>query len=160
MNLGRLIDSIKNHEGYVKEPYRDHLGFWTVGFGHLIENTDICDFINSQNRIIETLGDLSDALTDESLHLKWLNDDITEAVESAKLFAGEAWGSINDRQREVIAEMAYQMGRSRLFTFRRFQEAVKSGQREMAVSEMLSSKWARQTPSRAAYLAAKFSTND
>lgn len=155
MNLARLIDSIKTHEGYKAVPYRDHLGFWTVGFGHLIENTDITDHLNRENAIIETLGDLLNSLADERRHREWLLFDIEEAIQSAKIFTGDCYPVLNDLQREVIAEMAFQMGRSRLFTFTRFQRALKNNQFEAAQAEMLDSKWARQTPNRARNLADK-----
>lgn len=156
MNLGRLIDSIKSSEGYVAQPYQDHLGYWTVGYGHLIEHEQLNEFVSAQHELIDSLGDLLTVLSNELLHKRWLNEDIAEAIQSAQMFCGDSWDEITDEQREVVSEMAFQLGRSRLFLFRRFQEALKSGQTELAIKEMLDSKWARQTPSRAARLAAHY----
>ena len=33
-------DIIKAEGGNVLEPYKDHLGFWTIGVGHLIRDNE------------------------------------------------------------------------------------------------------------------------
>ena len=32
----KCINMIKHHEGFVRKPYQDPIGLWTVGVGHLI----------------------------------------------------------------------------------------------------------------------------
>ena len=32
-----LLAQIKRHEGLVKHAYQDHLGYWTIGYGRLID---------------------------------------------------------------------------------------------------------------------------
>jgi lysozyme len=37
MNVSdKCINMIKHHEGFVRKPYQDPIGLWTVGVGHLI----------------------------------------------------------------------------------------------------------------------------
>ena len=36
MSLKELKDRIKKNEGYSDKPYQDQLGFYTIGYGHLI----------------------------------------------------------------------------------------------------------------------------
>ena len=41
MDLETLKDDIMREEGHlVLEPYQDHLGFWTIGCGHLIRDNE------------------------------------------------------------------------------------------------------------------------
>ena len=52
----------------------------------------------------------------------------------------------------VLIHMAYQMGVGGLLTFKRFLAALSEHNYELAVTEMLDSKWAKQTPKRVEYL--------
>ena len=36
MSFRKLKDRIKKNEGYSDKPYQDQLGFYTIGYGHLI----------------------------------------------------------------------------------------------------------------------------
>ena len=40
MNIGKIKEEIKEEEGYRNSMYRDHLGFSTIGYGHLVLPTD------------------------------------------------------------------------------------------------------------------------
>ena len=47
---GRLQQEIIDHEGgVVLKPYKDHLGYWTIGVGHLIKDTEKNEFRNIKN---------------------------------------------------------------------------------------------------------------
>ncbi len=129
MNLEHLKNRLRANEGYSKDPYKDHLGNWTIGYGHLIE-----------------------WITDRDLHESWLDSDIASAIKIAHTFAGESWDSLTDTRREVLVEMGFQLG-SRLLKFVNFRGAVREGDHARAVTEMLDSKWAEQTPNRAKMLA-------
>ena len=37
MSFVKLKKRIKKNEGYSNKPYKDQLGFYTIGFGHLIK---------------------------------------------------------------------------------------------------------------------------
>jgi len=34
----KCVNMIKHHEGFVRKPYQDPIGLWTVGVGHLMGN--------------------------------------------------------------------------------------------------------------------------
>ena len=152
MILSRLDDSIKRHEGYRDEPYKDHLGNWTIGYGRLIHtvqlySVDECD----------TVGELLDCISDRSKHEEWFERDRDAAIKESQAWLGLAWLSLSDARQEVVAEMCYQMGYHRLSTFVKFKAAIVSRHWVQAESEMLNSAWYRQTRSRATALADKFS---
>ena len=128
-----LISRIKVAEGEKRDvtgmhiPYRDHLGKLTIGWGTLIE----------------------DGITDDEAEFL-LKNRLDVAAITACEFAGENQGGrIPDPRLNIITEMAYQMGRPRLFGFKRMREAFLEGNFEKAADEMLDSKWAKQTPRRA-----------
>ena len=40
MNIEKLKDEIQKEEGYRDTIYKDHLGFATIGYGHLVRPSD------------------------------------------------------------------------------------------------------------------------
>ena len=40
MNIEKIKDEIKKEEGYRNTVYKDHLGFATIGYGHLVRPSD------------------------------------------------------------------------------------------------------------------------
>lgn len=149
VNRDRLLQSIKDHEGYRDFPYRDSLGCWTVGYGHLLE-----DEILSED--IDTVAHVLDWVTSSDQHEQWLDDDMNEALESAQRFLGHAWNGLSEVRKEIITEMAFQLGYSRLCGFKKFHAAAMSKDWAKAAEEMLDSRWAQQTPNRAEALAERF----
>ncbi len=150
MNHDRLLESVKRHEGYRDEPYRDHLGNWTVGVGHLIHNMQLSALVN-----FRTLGDLLNWIADRETHEHWLRSDLLQAESDARRYIGDAWDSLSDARREVLVEMAFQLGGERLGKFQKLREAILARTWVRAEAEMLDSLWARQTPKRAKELASR-----
>lgn len=146
MDLDRLSQRIKSHEGYRTVPYRDSLGFWTVGWGHYIHDMDLDDFDN--------VGQVMEIVLDPEVHVAWFENDLAEALLAAEEFAGPAWDQLRESRKGVITEMAFQLGEPKLEKFVKFQAAVLNGDFETARVEMLDSRWARKhTPRRAHILA-------
>lgn len=132
LSVDRIRANVMREEGYSPTPYKDHLGNWTIGWGHLIE-----------------------WITDKRQHENWLDEDIQSAIKMARYFCGFTWDFLPAERIEVICEMAFQLG-SRLLHFEKMQEALKSGDHVRVVAEMLDSKWARQTPERAQRLVKRY----
>ena len=125
MDIDRLKNRIKHHEGYSKDPYKDHLGYWTVGWGHNIH-----------------------WITEMPQHEQWLKQDVREAIDNAQIWLPSI-GELSDTRQEVIAEMFFQMGASRMEGFKRLRAALQDKDFERAAYEMNDSRWANQTPVRA-----------
>ena len=150
MNWDRLRESVKLHEGYREEPYRDSLGVWTVGCGHNINGLQLSAVINYR-----TLGELLGWISDPQQHHTWLESDLLEAESDARRFVGDDWDRLTDARREVLAEMAFQLGGDRLAGFIKFRAAVLAQNWSLARLEMRDSQWYRQTPTRVDDLAEK-----
>lgn len=120
-------------EGKVNYAYQDHLGYWTIGVGRLIDQ--------------RKGGGLSDEEVNYLLNndIKRVEDELDKRLPWSKL--------LNDARRGVLISMAFQMGVAGLMGFRTTLSLVERGEYDAAAQQMLKSKWATQTPQRAQRLA-------
>ena len=125
----QLKSLLIHHEGKVPHAYQDHLGYWTIGVGRLIDE--------------RRGGGLSDAEVDYLL-----DNDIDEVVSQLSHTITD-WDDLPERVQIALASMAFQMGVSGLFGFSRMLGHIEQKNWTDAAREALSSKWASQTPSRA-----------
>jgi lysozyme len=135
-----LIEQLKREEGVVRHAYQDHLGFWTIGCGRLID----------QRRG----GGLSD---DEIDYL--LRNDVNRFT--SEVLKALPWAaSLNEPRLAVLIGMAFQMGTAGLLGFRNTLAAVRDERYAHAAGLMLQSKWAEQTPARARRMARQMETGE
>ena len=134
MNMDRLLQSVKHHEGYRNKVYLDTLGKRTVGVGHLC----VEDFWEDDKEY------------EESFLMEILQKDLQEAIRGAKELMDEhGCADIDERAEEIIIEMVFQLGRTGVKKFRNMWKALSEHNYVGASYEMLDSKWAKQTPNRA-----------
>tara|TARA_R110002110_G_scaffold185473_3_gene392590 strand:- start:772 stop:1197 length:426 start_codon:yes stop_codon:yes gene_type:complete len=132
INLDELIEDIKRHEGYEPMVYNDSLGKPTIGIGFLIETLKL-DEDDCERILIKKL----DILLPE-IFRKW--EFLHDAPNTVKI---------------VIVNMCYQMGVYGVSKFKRFIKALEDKDYSYAAIEMLDSKWAKQTSTRAEELSNK-----
>jgi len=135
MDIQRLKKSVIKHEGIRYESYKDHLGNWTIGVGHLIRDD-------------EDFG--TQPLTNEQVD-KILNVDLNQAINDARNFVDE--NSIKEEAFEIVVEMSFQLGLPRLLGFKNFRKSLQEADYKSSSLHMLDSRWAKQTPNRANALA-------
>jgi lysozyme len=130
-----LEQELERDEAFVPHAYQDHLGFWTIGFGRLID----------QRRS----GGISRA---EGLIL--LSNDITgrETVLDA---AVPWWRQLSDGRQRALLNMAYQLGANGLLKFVATLDHLQGGRYAAAAESASRSLWAKQTPERAARVIAQ-----
>ena len=121
-----LIESVKESEGFRDKVYKCTEGFDTIGYGFAIKDLileeDICDMI--LERKLEKLIERTDK---KFPFLRGLPLD----------------------KSEVVYEMVYQMGLSGVSKFKKMLKALEAEDYEKSATEMLDSRWAKQTPNRA-----------
>ena len=140
MNRDELIKEIIMDEGYKTENYEDHLGFLTLGVGHLVLDTD--------PEIKQPVGT---PVSEERIK-ECLNNDI--AIVCSELDRNMAWWlKLDDNRQRVLANMCFNLGYPRLSNFKKFLAAIQTGNWEEAAEEMMDSKWAIQVGNRAKRLA-------
>lgn len=129
MDIIALKNDLLRDEGFVSHAYRDHLGYWTIGVGRLIDK--------------RRGGGISE---DEARYL--LGNDIHRVC----MDLGEAlpwWHDLSEPRQRALANMAFQLGVSGLLRFKRMLAALEAGEWGKAYGEALDSAWAKQTPERA-----------
>lgn len=128
-----LIEQLKRHEGLVLNAYTDHLGFWTIGYGRLIDKRR------------------GGGISEEEAEMLLRNDvaRVTKEVERRLPWVR----GLSDTRYQALCNMAFQMGVSGLLGFRNMLAAMEQGQFDRAAQEALDSRWAKQTPTRAAEVA-------
>jgi lysozyme len=124
-----LVRQLRGDEGVVPYAYQDHLGFWTIGVGRLIDK--------------RKGGGLR---PDEITYL--LNNDIDDRIN--ELNRRLPWfQNLDDARKGVLVNMSFQMGVDGLMGFKNTLKLVEQGKYENAAHGMLQSLWAKQTPERA-----------
>lgn len=133
---GLRADIVAN-EGRVPHAYQDHMGFWTIGVGHLID----------QRRGGRLPDHIIDALLD------WDIDQVMGELDRARPW----WRDLHPGAQAALVEMGFQLGVPGLLAFRQMWAALERRDYADARAQALDSKWARvDTPKRAAVVAAKF----
>lgn len=133
-NDALLLAELRRDEGVDRYAYQDHLGFWTIGVGFLIDR--------------RKGGGLAD---DE---IDYLLSNRVKRVEAGLDAAVPWWRKLSPTRQRVLQNMAYQLGVNGVLNFKKALAAMKAGQWDLAAREMMDSTWAKsQTPERAKRLA-------
>jgi len=134
----RLAAQLEREEGRKHHAYQDHLGFWTIGIGRLIDarkggglDDEEIDYLLAR--------DIAKKTTEVERALPWVKD-------------------LDEVRRSVLIAMAFQMGTEGLLQFKNTLARVRAGNYAGAASGMLQSKWATQTPERAKRMAKQMET--
>lgn len=117
------LQRLAQDEGFRGDPYEDHLGKPTIGYGTLLPLTEAEAALLLNHRLQEKLDELTAAAP-------WV-EGLPQPVQ------------------DVLANMAYQLGVGGLMKFRNFLNALQMGNYASAKPHGLDSLWARQTPNRA-----------
>ena len=135
-----LKQQLIRDEGVVNHAYADSLGFLTIGVGRLIDKRR------------------GGGLSPEEVEFL-LTNDIT--VMSAAVLKTLPWSSkLSEPRLAVLINMAFQLGIGGLLEFKRTLGSIEDGQFAEAAAEMLESKWAQQTSTRAHRLATQMETGE
>ena len=140
MDMDRLLASVKKHEGYRNKVYLDTLGKRTVGVGHLC----VEDFWEDDKEY------------DEKFLMDILEADLQNAIKGAKdLMSENGCMDMDEIAEEIIIEMIFQLGKTGVSKFKNMWKALSGLDYSTAASEMLDSRWAKQTPNRAQAMSAQ-----
>ena len=131
MSYSNLKLRIKNNEGYSDKPYRDQLGFFTIGYGHLIRPDENKYLKNSYSKkYFENL----------------FEEDFNKALlQYKKSFFTKTHGQ---KEKELLIEMLFQLGDKGVSKFLKMLSYIEKKQKFMTCLEMLNSLWYKQTPKR------------
>jgi len=136
MNIEKLREELENDEGVKYEIYKDHLGYPTFGIGHLV--------IDSDPEHGEEVG------TPVSYFrvISAFEDDVVGVLSDCETLYPD-FGELPEDAQRIIANMMFNMGRTRLSKFKGMKRGVDNRDWEAAADEMVDSAWYRQVTNRA-----------
>lgn len=127
--MSSLAEQLEQEEGRRRAVYQDHLGYWTIGVGRLIDARK------------------GGGLRDSEIDLLLANDIAATTAEVTRALPWVA--ALDEPRRAVLIGMAFQMGVQGMLGFRTTLGLVQAGRYAEAGDQMLRSRWAQQTPARA-----------
>ena len=143
MGYHKLKKRIKLNEGLSLKPYKDQLGYLTIGYGHLIlPNEKFLLKKRLQKKEFEKIfeKDFKKALID-------VNNTLKPFIS-------------NKKENELLIEMVFQIGLKGCLKFKNLLKNMKKGNKHLVCFEMMNSLWYKQTPYRVKSLIKIFLNNE
>jgi len=138
MNKEAVYEQLKLDEGVEYEIYNDHLGYPTFGVGHLVVEGD------------PEFGEPVGTPVDEERVREVFDRDLATAIGECHALYGEGcFGDFPDEVQQILVNMMFNMGRTRLSKFKKFNAALEAGDWKTAAVEGRDSLWYRQVTNRA-----------
>ena len=128
MNVELLKQHLLRDEGVIPHVYFDHLGYATIGVGHLVD---------------ERLG----GGLDQDVIEHQLANDIERVEIDLQTFPW--WADLHPVRQVAIANMRFQLGPTRFRGFKKMINALADKNYRRAAEEAKDSRWYQQTPERA-----------
>jgi len=138
MNRQAIYETLKIDEGVKYEIYNDHLGYPTFGVGHLVLSSDA-----------EHGKALGTRVSEERVQECFERDLDTAIAECETLYETRTFAEFPSEVQEVLVNMMFNMGRTRLGGFKNFRKALEEGDWAKAGIEGRDSRWYRQVTNRA-----------
>tara|TARA_B100000902_G_C26797451_1_gene662885 strand:+ start:39 stop:470 length:432 start_codon:yes stop_codon:yes gene_type:complete len=139
----KLKKRIKLNEGLSLKPYKDELGYLTIGYGHLIlPNEKFLLKKQLQKKEFEKIfeKDFKKALAD-------VNNTLKPFIS-------------NKKEDELLIEMVFQIGIKGCLKFKKLLKNMRKGNKHLVCFEMMNSLWYKQTPYRVKSLIKIFLNNE
>ena len=136
MNREQVQKQLEIDEGVEYKVYLDHLGYASFGIGHLVLDTDP-----------EHGCDIGTAVSEERV-TEAFQKDLDISISECKVLY-DLWDDYPGEVQEILVNMMFNMGRTRLGGFKNFRKALEEGDWKQAGIEGRDSKWYRQVTNRA-----------
>jgi lysozyme len=133
-----VFEQLKIDEGVVHEIYLDHLGYPTFGVGHLILESD-----EEHGRPVGT------AISEERTRACFERDLDIAIGECELLYEDGVFGDLPDEVQQILVNMMFNMGRTRLSKFKKMHTAILESDWKTAAVEGRDSRWHKQVTNRA-----------
>ena len=125
---------IKRHEGVRYKPYKDSLGLWTIGVGHLIGDGKSLPPEYNREFSAEEVDQL-------------FNKDFEHHQDAAEKIPG--YDKIDNKGQAALTDLTFNMGPTWYKKWKNFSKSMAAGDVEGAANNLESSKWYGQVGSRA-----------
>ena len=136
MDIKQLREQLEIDEGVKYDIYNDHLGYPTFGIGHLVIKSDP-----------ECGQEVGTAVSRERVAEAFESDVKGVIKDCNKLY--NDFDELPEEAQQIIANMMFNLGRTRLTKFRGMKRGVDAMDWNAAADEMVDSAWYRQVTNRA-----------
>ena len=139
----------------IRKSYPDPIHGWkvpTIGIGYNLNRAEAKSQIESFGLDYNKVRKGEQSLTDQQVNLLYRND-IQKAIQDAKSFLPN-FDSQPSTVKTILTDMSFNMGLTRLSTFKNFRKALMAYDFEKAAQEMENSNWSTQVKSRSTRLIA------
>jgi GH24 family phage-related lysozyme (muramidase) len=142
---------IMQHEGKVNYPYKDSLGLWTIGVGHLIQPGNgktlppEYDAYKNNGGPYDKKNNKTPAMTDEQI-LKLFDEDFEHHKKMAMATPG--WDLANETGQAAMIDLAFNMGGGWYKKFPNTSKALAAGDFNKASEGLKDSVWYTQVKER------------
>ena len=132
--LTRISETLKKEEGCKKSKgkhiaYQDHLGYWTLGYGRLIDPNKPGAGLTEEEATDLLFNNIDESIEECRKNFQWFAD-IPEPVQEGLIY------------------MCFQLGMPTLKKFKNCLAAIEEGNYADAADHCLDSNWNKQTPRR------------
>ena len=138
MDRHAVYEQLKIDEGVEYEIYLDHLGYPTFGVGHLVLETDP-----------EHGEEVGTSISEDRVKECFEKDLDTAISECNALYEAGVFGDLPGEVQEILVNMMFNMGRTRLSKFKKMHAAILESNWTEAAKEGRDSLWYRQVTNRA-----------
>ncbi len=128
--MNNIVRQLNGDEGRKACAYQDHLGYWTIGVGRLVDSRKPGAGLRPKEMDYLLANDIEDRVQQLTQRLPW-------------------FVNLDEARQGVLLNMSFQLGVDGLLGFKNTLELVRTGKYTEAAAAMLQSKWASQTPERA-----------
>lgn len=145
------------HEGKESKVYKDSEGIPTIGVGYNLKRAGAKKQIEDLGLNYEKIVSGDQTLSDTQID-KLLDGDMDDAIKSCKAVFPK-FGDLSEVRQRVLADMMFNLGKTRFEGFKKMVAAVKDGKFANAADEMKDSKWYLQVKARGKRLEAMMRTD-
>ncbi len=136
IDVDELREQLIIDEGQVNEIYKDHLGYPTFGIGHLVTESD------------PEHGQAVGTPVSEDRVKACFEQDVETVIDDCKKLH-EGWDDYPQEVKQIVANMMFNMGRTRLSKFKKHNAALDMHDWKEAAIEGRDSRWYKQVTNRA-----------
>ena len=143
MGYYNLKKRIKLNEGFSFKPYKDQLGYLTIGYGHLI--------LSKEKILLKKKMNKKEL---EEIFEKDFKITLSNFKNTLRSFTS------NKKEVELLIEMVFQLGIKGCLNFKNLLKNMRKGNKHLVCFEMMDSLWYNQTPFRVKKLVKTFLNNE
>lgn len=146
-----LEEMLIHDEGRVLKVYWDHLGYPTVGIGHLIMPQKTTDMALINHTLSKQVGRQVNGVITEGECSALFSLDVQTVLREIQKYPNikAAYDACDSTRQKAICNLMFQMGGPRLSGFKKSLALIANRDWSKAYVELLNSSWAKQTPNRA-----------